>query len=62
MALRHYFFSTTIYYRVHETFFLVPPPHCVSSVIYENKVLYIRIVNLCIRIYLYYFYLLYCII
>jgi len=56
MAFRHNFLSNMIYWNVYEPFFLVPPPlHSVVAVTYENKVFNIRIVDLCIPIYLYYF-------
>jgi len=55
MAHRQYFLSTVTYCNVYN--FPPPPPHWVDAVIYGNKISYFHIVDLCIRMYLHYFYL-----
>jgi len=56
MALRHYFLSNVIYCSVYN-FFRFATSKLRKRVIYENKVLHFKIVNLCFRMYLQYFYL-----
>jgi len=56
MALRHYFLSNVIYCSVNN-YFRSAPSSLPKHVIYEDKILYLQIVDLCIRIYLHYFYL-----
>jgi len=54
MALRHYLLSTVIFIALIKLLYR-PPLHYVDAVSYGNKTFYSHI-DLCIRMYLYYFY------